>query len=368
MLQFLNLRPEIFGIDINDLSLKIIRLKKKRKGFNLVSYNEVDIKSGIVEEGVIKNEEALVKIIKSACKTVKGKKLGTKYVVAALPEEKSFSQVIQMPEMNKDELKSAVPFEAENYIPLPIDKVYLDFQAINLAKDGVDYCDDKHCDLLIAATPKSIVDSYVSCLKKSGFIPHALEVESQAVARALVKKDSNTKPLIFIDLGKTKTSFIIFSGNSIRFTSSIPIFSDQITLAISEVFSISYNEAEELKIKYGLLQEKGSQIDVSTIMKPILRDLVSQIKKYISFYHDHVFHEYFPADGNIEKIILCGGGANLKGITDFLSKELKIKVELADPFTNIIMGKNGKHISLNKKSLSFVIAIGLALREEEDNK
>ena len=117
-----------------------------------------------------------------------------------------------------------------------------------------------------------------------------------------------------------------------------------------------------------MLQEKGGQPEVSTIMKPILRDLVSHIKKYISFYHDHVFHEYFPADGNIEKIILCGGGANLKGITDFLSKELKIKVELADPLTNIIMEKNSDHIFLNKKSLSFVVAIGLALREEEDNK
>ncbi len=190
MLQFLNLKPEIFGIDINDLSLKIVRLKKKRKGFSLVSFNEVDIKPGIVEEGVIKNEETLVKIIKSACKTVKGKKIGTKYVVASLPEEKSFSQVIQMPEMDKDELKSAVPFEAENYIPLPIDKVYLDFQAINLAKDGVNYCDGDHCDLLIAATPKSIVDSYVSCLKKSGLVPYALEVESQAIARALVNNPS----------------------------------------------------------------------------------------------------------------------------------------------------------------------------------
>src|SRR3989344_6746533 len=127
MLTFLNLQPEVFGIDVNDFSLRIVKLKKERGGFSIVSFNEIAIKPGIVKEGVIQDQEALAKSVMLACNSVKGRKLGTKYAVIALPEEKSFSQVIQMPAMTEKELASAVPFEAENYIPLTIDKVYLDF-------------------------------------------------------------------------------------------------------------------------------------------------------------------------------------------------------------------------------------------------
>ena len=81
--------------------------------------------------------------------------------------------------------------------------------------------------------------------------------------------------------------------------------------------------------------------------------------KYINFYQGHVSHEYFPSEGNIEKVILCGGGANLKKLPDFLSKELKIPVETGNPLINI--KKNG-YTSLLKNPLAFTTAIGLALR------
>ena len=361
MLKFLNLEPEIFGLDINDSSLKIVKIKRRGKDFVLVSFNEVKIKEGVVKEGIIQDKETLANIIKTACITVKGKKLGTKYVVVSLPEEKSFSQLIQMPKMTEEELKLALPIEAENYIPLAIDKAYLDFQVVNFHKDD----DSKHLDLLINAMPKSIVDSYVSCCKEAGLIPCVFEVESQAIARVLLKTGENIPSVMLIDLGYDNTSFIIFSGNSIRFTSSIPISSQQLTHAISDSSGINLHKAEALKVKYGL-DKKYRSIDKA--IEPILHDLAKQIKKYIDFYHGHAFHENSLSNGKIEKIILSGGGANFKNISDFLSKELKISVELGNPFTNIIVPKNSNFAHEN--ILSCTTALGLALRvanEQLDN-
>lgn len=361
MFKFLNVNPEIFGIDINDLSLRIVKLQKKRKGFKLVSFNEAEIKPGIVKEGAIQDEVSLVKIIKNALHTVKGKRLEIKYVIVSLPEEKSFSQVIQMPKMTHEELKSAVPFEAENYIPLTINKVYLDFQVLDEHKDRKDL---NHLDLMINVMPKNIVDAYVSCFKKAGLILCVLEVESQAIARALLKKGENAPSLVFVDFGQTKTSFIIFSGNSIRFTCTIPISSQQLTYAISDSLGISFSKAEELKIKKGLVTSKeGKDENITGSMAPILSDLADQIKKYINFYQGHVSHEYFPSDGKIEKIILCGGGANLKELPDFISKKLKIPVELGNPFLNVLPQKNNSKKSIpHGKILSYTTALGLALR------
>jgi len=365
MFKFLPLEEEAFGLDINDSSLKIVKLRKGSGGFALVSFNETKIAPDIIEEGVIKDEAALAKIIKSACDTVKGKKLGTKYVIASLPEEKSFLQVIQMPKMSQEELNLSVPLEAENYVPMPIDNVYLDFQVIKPIKDYLN-----NIEVLIVAIPKKIVDSYVSCFKKAGLVPLALEIESEAISRALIKKETGMSPSIMVDFGENDADFIVFSGSSIRFTSSIPISSKSLTEAVSQSLKISFKEAEELKIEYGLLGKKSkghskSAEKLPDIMGPILKNLAEQIKKYLNFYRDHSSYEYLLSDGKAEKIFFCGGGSELKGFTDFMYKELNIPVELGDPLVNF-QSKKPKSIIKNGL-LSYTSVIGLALRQTNDN-
>ena len=365
MINFLTLKTETFGLDINDSSLKIIKLRRKRGFLQPVSYNEKKVKSGIIKDGIIQDKDGFVKIIKDAVATVKGEKLKTKYVIASLPEEKSFSQVIQMPKMKKGELKSAVLFEAENYIPLPIDRVYLDFQVIDPIVDHLD-----HLDVLIIAVEKTIVDSYISCLKQSGLVPIALEVETQAIARTLIKNETSSAPLALIDFGGNNTDFIVFSGHSIRFTSSIPISSQQMTEAISEKLDVDFKKAEEIKIKYGIdRQKKGGETDTaSKAMAPILEDLIVQIKNYLDFYSDHNSHEHFSQKMGITKIILSGEGVNLKGIGDFFSQKLNIPVELGNPWINFSEKlKKFELPEVQKKSLSFITALGLALRGENNN-
>ncbi len=361
MLEFLTLKPETFGLDITDSSLRIAKLKKKRGVLSLASFREVEIKPGIIEEGEIKNEDALTEIIKRALTKVKGEKLRTRYIVASLPEEKSFSQVIQMPKMKEEELQSAVLFEAENYIPLPLNQVYLDFQNVPPVRDHLD-----HFDVLIAALPKTTIDPYILCFKKAGLRPHVLEIESQSIARALVKNETSSSTILLIDFGKNNTGFIIFSGRSIRFTSSIPISSQQLTKAVSQVLKVDLEKAEQLKIKHGLqiTKQNTQSKQISEAMTPILIDLVEQIKKYLAFYQTHTSYEHLPVDSKgVEKVLLCGGGANLKGLSPLLSKELKIPVELGNPWVNILSGSLKETPNLSyEKSLSYTTVLGLALR------
>lgn len=112
-------------------------------------------------------------------------------------------------------------------------------------------------------------------------------------------------------------------------------------------------------------------------MTPVLTDLIKQTKEHLSFYRTHSFHENLslpkkgetrPQSGRlngkgVEKILLCGGGANLKGFTDFLSQELKIPVEIGSPWINILAKSQKKAPQFSQeKSLSYTTALGLALR------
>lgn len=370
MLNFLTLKQKAFGLDVSDLSLKIIKLKKRKGGISLASFGEEKIKPGIVKGGEIKDENKLAEIIKAALKKVKGEKLKTKYVIVSLPEEKAFLQVIQMPKIPKEDLKSAIIYEAENYIPVPIEEVYLDFQIVSPLHDRLD-----HIDILIAALPKKTVDPYLSCLKLAGLEPKSLEIESLAISRALVKNEVAPLPILLIDLGATRTGFIIFSGHALRFTSSIPVSSGGFSEMIAKNLEMSLAEAEKLKIRYGLKEKIKLKIKDGTEMKkernkifealiPPLVDLTQQIKKHLDYYQTHSGHEHLPpGDRTVSKILLSGGGSNLKGLSELLSEELKLPVELANPWINILP-EDQKSVSGMSfgESLKYTTALGLALR------
>jgi type IV pilus assembly protein PilM len=268
-------------------------------------------------------------------------------------------------------LKSAVIYEAENYIPLPIEDVYLDSQIVPPALNHLD-----HLDILIAALPKKTVDPYLSALKLAGLQPLVFEIESQAIARALIKNETATSPHLLIDLGATRTGFIIFSGNSLRFTSFIPVSSGSFTEIISKNLGVSFTEAEKLKIKYGLGEKtklkfengkaslKKDRGKIFEALIPALVDLIQQIRRCLDYYQTHASHEHLPPNGKgVSKIFLCGGGANLKGLPDLLSLELKLLVELGNPWINILPESKREAGKLSfEESLQYTTALGLALR------
>jgi len=360
MLEVLSLKLGAFGLDISDLSLKIVKLKKWKNFLGLSCFWEEKIPAGIIEEGEIKNEDSLVKILKENLHKVRKGKLKTNYVIASLPEEKAFLQVIQLPKMGDEELRGAVLFEAENYIPLPISDVYIDFQVVPPLYNHLD-----HLDVLIAALPRKIIDSYVSVLKKSGLQPKVLEIESLAIGRALVKNGVSPFSTLLIDLGATKTSFIIFSGSSVRFTSSIPVSSQNFTDAIARALKIHGKDAEELKVKYGLAEKEHKEgLEIFEALIPSFTDLVEQIKTHLYYYQGHAQHEHLSPNGKgVAKILLSGGGANLKGLSSLLAAELKIPVEIGNPWVNILPEPLKEIPELHfDKSLSYTTALGLALR------
>lgn len=356
-MKFLSLQLEAFGLDFSDLCLRVAKLKRRGRFLDLASWKELKMDKGIIEQGEIKDEEKLIKNIKKVVDEVNGEKIKTKYVVASLPEKKAFLQVIKVPKMEEQELATAIPFEAENYIPLSIEEVYLDFQKVPFSNNS-DYF-----DILIAALPKKDVDPYVSCLKRAGFIPKALEIESQSIVRALIKNNVSPFPLLIIDFGRSTTSFIIFSARSLCFTSSIPISSQKITETISQALKINLEEAEKLKYGLGLSNKDSKNKKITKAITPFLLNLTKQADKYINYYNSRSRIPVSSGGGEIKKVLLCGRGANLKGLSAFISSELKIPVEHANPWVNILPESVKKVPKLPfKESLGFTTVLGLALR------
>ncbi len=346
---------DAFGLDISDSFLRFAKLEKSGNHLKLISFGEIEVPSGIVESGEIKDEKVLGRLIKTGLAKVKGKKIKTKYVISSLPEEKSFLDVFQVPLVGEKELSQTVMFEAENQIPMGLAEAEIDFEVLNSLSDN-----RKLQEVLVAAMPKKIINGYLSAFQEAGLIPVALEIECLAIVRALVKKDNQTDSLLIIDLGQNRASFMIFSGGGLRFTSTIPISAKLLTNSISSNLKVSLDKAETLKKSQGL---EGSK-EVFDAMIPVLTDLAEQIKNHLRYYHSHISKNINTRTSRkVERILLCGRGVNLKGLVSFLAADLKLEVSLGNPWINIL-GESFKDLpKLSfQDSLGYVTALGLALR------
>ncbi len=343
---------DVFALDLSDLSLKIVQLTCNKKGLSCFIYGQSAIPEGLIEQGEIKikKQAELAAFIKKAVLSIGKGKIKTKYAAVSLPEEKSFVDVLRLPKLKKQQINQAVTFEAANYIPVPLDEVYFDFEVINSP-----YPTNDCIEVLIAATPKKIIDDYILVLGLAGFKPFLMEVESLSLARALVRQDINHHPLLIVDFGQLHSSFAIFAGSSLRFTSTIPISSRELNNLLMKELNIDIKKAEEIKQTEGLWGERK----ILDAIIPALTDLTEQIQKHLDYYHSHT-----PANQrnhSVEKILLCGGGANLKGLAGFLANSLKLKVELGNPWVNIFSPSSKKVLPITlEQSINYATALGLA--------
>jgi len=370
MFNFFKLEPEYFRLEISGDSVKFLDIEKNKNKIEKINSKIFKTSKKLIQDGNIINEEELLKIL------LKIRNLTKKNNIAiSLPEEKSFVQVIKVPKVTREKLEEIVYYEVENYIPLSVRDVYIDFQKVeSLSKQNLNYC-----NILLVAAPKKIVDQFNKIIKKANFTPFLFETESLAVSRALVSGLISHDPILIIDVGKFKSRFIIFSGDSIRFTSSVNISSDNFTNTISKKFGINLNAAEKEKIKYGIeggkiVHFEGTRqgfkkeiINSKTMFNAVsenLQNLVREIQEHLDYYYSHDFCENL-SEGNrkIKKIILCGGGAYLKGLPKFLEKSFNMDVELGDPLINF--KSNERRIIKNhfeNNELFFTTNLGLALR------
>lgn len=276
-----------------------------------------------------------------------------------MPEARSFVRLLNMAKMSDSEIEGAIPWELEQDIPMPVDQVYLDWEVVSKSDDKL--------AVLVAATQKDYVDSLIDTLKLARLKPVALELESQAVARCLIRRQDAAETVLILDIASVQTSFIIVENGFLTYTSSIPMAGNAVTESIARNLSISAAEAEKLKKDIGLISE--NKRNVREAILPILDSIVDEIKNVVRFHEDHnVNHK------PINKIMLCGGSARLLGIADYISARINLgsskplgKVQLGDPWTNLSITKMDKSVPLTPESaLGFATAIGLALRGLSD--
>ncbi len=339
-----------FGLDIGDRTFKIVQVKKRRgaaRQCRITAWGSVDVPEGVMAQGEIKNMDVAVErigaLIRGAERTVRGRG-----VVACLPEARTFIKVIDIPEGTAD-VEDAIFKEIERNIPLSRDALYIDWQPLAGGR------------ALVGAAPKTIVDSYAALLERAGLVPIALEIEAAAISRAIVPANEPADEAIgILDIGATRSSLVICDDDALRMSISVPISGIAITKLVSEQLNVGLDEAENLKRECGLDADRCED-RLWKILLPLIDDMTQKIHGALQFYGAGS-----PAGKKIDRIFLCGGGAQFREIDSVLSRKLAMKVRRGDALANIDPKLPKKFPSAD--ALAYSTAIGLAIRAADENQ
>ena len=335
------------GIDIGSKTLKIVDLEKQGETFSLVASGVVGY-SGVTVDKMNDEKEisSLSQIIKKLCSEAR---VSSKDVVLSIPEPLTFTRTIKFPPLTDSEISSAIKWEAEQYIPIPVNEAIIQH---SILKRGNGVGTDAGVTVLLVAAPRAIVERYVKVVQTAGLTPVVVETELIALTRSLAPND---KTVVLVDLGSSSTNLAIVNNGLLSFSRSLPVAGEAFTRSVAQTLSIVPQQAEEYKKTYGLSTDQ-LEGKVKAALNPVIRLVTDEIKKAVNYYLSEEKGE------TPSTLILSGGSSGMPEIITELSKSLGYEVLSGNPFSKIRVNP-----SLSQKLLPFAplygVAVGLAMHE-----
>lgn len=339
----------IFGLDIGFNSLKVMQIDASRKKQVITGYGVTTFEPGALAEGVIKDPEAIAK----AAHTLFDKHLigdiTTRRVNVAIPASRTFARVMILPKLKENDLHEAVRLEAEQYIPVPVDDLYMDYSVIREKKDEI--------ELLAVAAPKKIVDSYLTLTEIMGLEAVSFEPTNEAGSRLFIQAENSDVPTVLIDFGSLSADITIYDKGLIV-TGTAPGGGDNFTNNIAKTLGVTRQEAHIIKTKYGLGVSK-KQKEIVAGLSPSLDQMLKEIRRMIRYYE-----ERSGTERKINQIVTMGGGANMPGLSEYMTNQLRLPVRMCDPWQHLDF--SGLQPPNTVEKSMYITVAGLALARPKE--
>jgi type IV pilus assembly protein PilM len=329
----------LFGLDIGHSSFKVMQIEQvKGQAPKVLGYGMSKFPPEVKMRGVIVNFDQLAKHMVDFFKNGLAGEVSTRRVACSLPTSQSFSRLMKIPEMAEADISEAIKLEAEQYIPMPINDLYIEYDISSLDAGGI--------ELLMVATPRTIVDSYVKFLESIDLEPVALEPSMNATTRTYRLTDSTHRdPSILIDFGAVAIDLAVFDKTMVV-NSTLAGGSEMITKLIAEALKVDQHKAYEIKSEYGIGVSEMQQ-KVTTAIQPMLDELIKEVRKILRYYTDRVGQ---TSKRQITFIKTSGGGATMPGINEYLASELGLPAETLNPWPNLDFGSLKKPPELERSA------------------
>ena len=301
----------------------------------------------------------------------KGKK-----VFVGLSNQKVVVRFLDFPRMSGDELESAIGFEAQDHIPMPMDEAVMDYVVLGPQEEGSDL--DR---ILIVAAQREMISRYTSVVRAAGLQPAGIDVKALALMRSTLPRETSEDDgaVLLLDIGSELTNLTVTQGDSPTMTRFIPGGSNFMAQSVADATDLSVEEAEQqlinARVSLGSVPppeedsgEANETAETGEILDPAMRyDFRRGLEEAIQTLAEDIqrsieYHYSQPESQDISQVVISGEGALVFGIDGYLGELLGVPVNRARPLQNVTANKsNISDEQLGAMELVLAVALGVAV-------
>ena len=344
----------VVGLDVGSSAIKAVELTMKGRsgGFELSHLGVANVPAEAIVQGAFLNASAITEAIREA---IDNGKIKTKNVAAAVSGHSVIVKKVNLPAMSREELDEQIRWEAEQYIPFDVNEVNLDFQILGGGND------EGQMEVLLVAAKKDLIDDYVQVIHEAGLVPVAIDVAAFAVENAFEANydASPGQTVALVNIGAQVVNINIVSNGVPSFTRDITTAGNQYTEEIQKALSISFSEAE--RIKLGGRRTDSQDVvpqEVEQAVQSVTETVIGEISRSLDFYGAT------SADNRIEKVYLAGGASKVSGFAKAFHERTGLAVAALNPLSRMIPSNRFEADYLDDLAPALSVGVGLALRAE----
>lgn len=314
----------LIGLDISQTGIKVMSIDPKKwlvLGYGSLDLDPVKVQASLDNpDDTYLSENIGILLHKNIVGT-----LSSDHVVVGLPTGRTFSRTFKIPVSEEKNLASAVEVEVDQYIPVPLSALYVDYEIIERTKDEL--------TVVMSAVPSSLVDSCIKAVRAANLNPIIAEPSINAVARVIQSTEEGHLSTLIVDIGPASTDVAVLDGGAIRVSGGVGIGGNTFTLDIAKKLNITLENAHQLKVLNGL-NPGARQAKITAALHPSLMRIATEVRKVIRYYNERL-----NDNRKIEQVLIVGGGANVPGIGEFFTNELVMAARVASPWQRLDFGQ-----------------------------
>ena len=340
---------DFFALDIGTNSIRVVQLSGGNNGaWTLEKHAFVPVDSRLTSSDASEAQRKLGEVIMTAVGQAGVKE---RDVVIGLPSNKTFTTVVDVPNSSDAELRAAMKYQVEQYIPGSIDETKVDWAPL-----GQSLRAPNMQEVIITSVAKSYTEQRLDFIEGLGFNVIAAEPDPIAMIRALVPS-GNTAALLLLDMGEQSTDIAVVNGDAPRLIRTIPVGLNSLIKSATQNLNVQEDQARQFILKFGLAQDRLDG-QVYRALESTLDNFAAEVTKSVKFFQTR-YENVAITSG-----LLSGFAASVPHLNEYLASKTGLSVQLANPWQGITVSADAQ-TQLAPVVNEFATAVGLAKRRKQ---
>jgi type IV pilus assembly protein PilM len=346
----------LVGVDIGTSGVKVCQVRESRKGLGLVRLGFVPLGPQVIVDGQVMDQGAVIEALQ---RVFSDAKIRQKECAISVSGQAVIIRKITVPMMTEAELNEQIQWEAEQHIPFDIKDVQVDYQVLRRRPEA------SQMDLLLVAAKRDQIEDYAQLARNAKLKPVVCDIDSFTVQNLFEYSRGlpTDQTIVLINVGASLSSLNIVSNGASAFTREIANGGNVITEEIQRQLGVPFDQAEAYKCGGDPSGPSGGMVpqQVVQIIEAVTDSIAAEIQRSLDFYMAT------SGEGEISRIYVTGGTANLAALGAAVQRRARVPVEAWAPTEKIFVEAREVDASmLQSRAAQLAVALGLSLRREKE--